>query len=603
MTNAGRNYKCVSDRPKGLTPGVFQKPKKSIEVRQVQLFSVMEIINKKAIQLPEKNLSLRETIEHMVNNSLLQLPIIDRGGRISAAVDIFLLINHLIKLVPDNKTIPNSCCRHRLNTININEPISNAAYFPVDRFVLDDNDRYEGMLSRSDVIRGFAKKLEIFHFVLDCLDIGIGILSDENNLIYANKSLRSATESKDGGQIYLPLEQIQAGLPAPEERIADIPVRYQYKKSNQDAILLYYPLEIIKEMTGTIVLVTRKPEGGHFSGLTSPHPTLRTQGDLNDIRDVFPDIVIVDPKMEHCVNLALKASGISSNVFISGPTGVGKEIVAEIIHRMGPRAGAPLVKVNCAAIPETLLESELFGYEKGAFTGAVKEGKSGLIEAANKGSLFLDEINSLPMQLQAKLLRFLQSKEFYKLGGTKTQRVDVRIIAAANSDIKDLVKKGSFREDLYYRLCVIPIPIPSLKDRPDEIVPLAMHFLTQFNSAYNLKKEFSAGVLEAFQQYSWPGNVRELQHLIEQLVVLTEPGVLEIRHLPEYLIPRAKPTEKIKVDVFDLMPLKEAQDIFERTIYIEARKRCKSVREIADKLGIHHSTVVRKLQYLKTLEG
>lgn len=150
---------------------------------------------------------------------------------------------------------------------------------------------------------------------------------------------------------------------------------------------------------------------------------------------------------------------------------------------------------------------------------------------------------------------------------------------------------------------MIPIPIPSLKDRPDEIVPLARHFLTQFNSAYNLKKEFSAGVLKAFQQYSWPGNVRELQHLIEQLVVLTEPGVLEIRHLPEYLIPRAKPTEKIKVDVFDLMPLKEAQDIFERTIYIEARKRCKSVREIADKLGIHHSTVVRKLQYLKTLEG
>lgn len=567
------------------------------------MFSVAEIISKKAIQLPDKNLFLKQAIEYMVNNSIQQVPIIDCEGRISAAVDIFLLINHLSKLVVDDEELPKSCCWRRLNTININEPIGNAAFFPVDRFVLDDDDKYSGILSRSDVIRGFSKKLEVLHFVLDCIDTGIGILSDKKKLIYANKSLRSAMESKDGVQVYLPLEEIQTALPDPEQRFADVPIRYQYKKGNQDAILLYYPFETDKEIVGTLVLVSRRPEGDHFSGLTSPHPTLMVKGDLNDIRDVFPDIVIVDPKMEQCVNLALKASAISSNVFISGPTGVGKEIVAEIIHRMGQRASMPFVKVNCAAIPETLLESELFGYEKGAFTGAVKEGKSGLIESANKGSLFLDEINSLPMQLQAKLLRFLQSKEFYKLGATKPQKVDVRIIVAANCDIKELVKKGSFREDLYYRLCVIPIPIPSLKDRPGDIVHLARHFLADFNSAYNLDKQFSAGVIAAFQNYNWPGNVRELQHLIEQLVVLTEPGIIETKHLPEYLIPNAGPSEKLKVDVFDLMPLKEAQDIFERAIYIEAKRRCKSVREIAEKLGIHHSTVVRKLQYLKALEN
>jgi len=227
-------------------------------------------------------------------------------------------------------------------------------------------------------------------------------------------------------------------------------------------------------------------------------------GVFDDIRDVFPDIVIVDPKMEHCVNLALKASGISSNVFISGPTGVGKEIVAEIIHRMGPRAGAPLVKVNCAAIPETLLESELFGYEKGAFTGAVKEGKSGLIEAANKGSLFLDEINSLPMQLQAKLLRFLQSKEFYKLGGTKTQRVDVRIIASTNQNLQEKMRTGQFREDFFYRLNVLPIKVPPLRERLEDIPLIVNHLLQKHCPKLNKPiKRVSLELIEIFMKRQW----------------------------------------------------------------------------------------------------
>lgn len=249
--------------------------------------------------------------------------------------------------------------------------------------------------------------------------------------------------------------------------------------------------------------------------------------------DVADNSIIAQSKeLKQVLSVAESIAPLDSSVLLYGESGTGKEVFARFIHEHSGRKDKPMITVNCAAFPENLIESELFGYEKGSFTGANKEGKLGLIESAHGGTLFLDEINSLPMSVQSKILRVIEEKSVQRIGAIKPKKVNFRLLVATNRELHQLVGEGKFREDLYYRLHVIPLTIPPIRNRKDDIVPLCLHFLDYFCKKYNLKKRFSEQVLEQAQCYQWPGNVREIRNFVERMVVMTPYATTEITSIP-----------------------------------------------------------------------
>lgn len=245
--------------------------------------------------------------------------------------------------------------------------------------------------------------------------------------------------------------------------------------------------------------------------------------------------------MQKLFTLVKKAAPTDSTILILGESGTGKELVARAIHNLSERKEEKFLAINCGALPRELIESELFGYEKGAFSGAHQR-KIGLFESADGGTLFLDEIGDLPMELQVKLLRALEQREIRRIGSVTDKAVDVRVIAATNRDLKENVQAGAFREDLYYRLSIVDIPLPPLRDRNEDIPQLADHFISRFNQKMNRSVEgIEPEALKRLMNYSWPGNVRELENLIQRCMVLRESGVISIEDLPETLSGRAKP--------------------------------------------------------------
>ncbi|MGB9975576.1 sigma 54-interacting transcriptional regulator [Thermovenabulum sp.] len=311
-------------------------------------------------------------------------------------------------------------------------------------------------------------------------------------------------------------------------------------------------------------------------------------------------IVSVSPVMEKLIHLCLRLANVDSTVLLLGESGVGKSLIARFIHDNSPRSKGPFVKINCGSIPASLLESELFGYETGAFTGAKREGKPGLIEMAHKGTLFLDEIGDLPLNLQVKLLQVLQDRELTRIGGIKPIEVDIRIIAATNRDLRKMVEDGAFREDLYYRLSVVPITVPPLRERKEDIEPLIFYFVNYYNKRNGISKTLLQEAIDVLKDYSWPGNVRELENFIERILVTSEKNFIGVEDLPQYIKKSETSRQNhCKITVEGLMPLKEAIEMVEKQLLFLARKQCKNTYEMADLLGINQSTVVRKLKKLK----
>jgi two-component system response regulator PilR (NtrC family) len=266
-------------------------------------------------------------------------------------------------------------------------------------------------------------------------------------------------------------------------------------------------------------------------------------------RAVFDNIVGKSEKMEKVFELVRKVSDSMSNILIYGDSGTGKELIARAIHFNSRKKDKPFVTINCGALPEGLLESELFGHMKGSFTGAVFN-KEGLFEVANGGTIFLDEVGETSPAIQVKLLRVLQDKEFKRVGGTKEIKVDVRIITATNRDLSKAVSEGKFREDLYYRLNVIPITLPPLRERTDDIPLLADHFLNKFNKALNKNvKGFSQTTMELFRNYEWRGNVRELENVIERAVALSNSEIITPEYLPDILRDSSRSSSAIPVNI------------------------------------------------------
>jgi len=298
------------------------------------------------------------------------------------------------------------------------------------------------------------------------------------------------------------------------------------------------------------------------------------------------------PQVQQILSLIEQVAPTKSNVLILGESGTGKSLVAELIHKNSPRRDGPFISINCAAIPETLLEAELFGYKKGAFTGAVAD-KKGLIELANGGTLFLDEIGDLPLGLQAKLLKFLETYEFIPLGDVQKKKVDIRLISATNKNLEELIEEGKFREDLYYRLSVIEIKIPPLRERKEDIPVLVYYFLEQASKQHNKKiKGITNEALSYLLNYDWPGNVRELRNVIERAVILARDEYILPHDLPEKII-KSSPSPEIGFG----KSLKEAIEEYEKTIILNTLKFCNYDKERAAKiLDIDLATLYRKLK-------
>jgi DNA-binding NtrC family response regulator len=315
-----------------------------------------------------------------------------------------------------------------------------------------------------------------------------------------------------------------------------------------------------------------------------------------DNRFSFNNIIGKNHRMRYVFDLITDVSPTNATVLISGESGTGKELVASAIHYNSLRKDGPFVKVNCAALPENLLESELFGHVKGSFTGALKDNK-GRFELAHTGTIFLDEVGDLAPHLQQKLLRVLQEKEFEPVGSAETRKIDVRVIAASNQDLKTRINEGGFREDLYYRLAVITIKLPPLRDRRDDIVPLLRHFLDKYNEETGKDiKDISPHALELLFSYDWPGNVRELENVIERAVILSKTDTIEKDTLPEEL--RVKETGYTLLSEDKSLP--EIMDEVEKKLILDTLNKIHwNKSKAADVLGIHRSTLISKLSKYK----
>ena len=309
------------------------------------------------------------------------------------------------------------------------------------------------------------------------------------------------------------------------------------------------------------------------------------------------DIIGRSPKMRQIYELICRIADTNATVLITGESGTGKELIARAIHKQSQRCLKPFVSVNCAAISEHLIESELFGHERGAFTGAIEK-HLGKFELAHTGVLFLDEVSTLRSDLQAKLLRALQEREFERVGGSKTIRVDVRIVAASNQDLKQMITDHTFREDLFYRLNVVPVHVPPLRERQEDIPLLIDHFLAKYNKAFQRQVEgFTSAALGVLRQYHWPGNVRELENVIERLVAISPQSTLGVEDLPLDLV---MVRQQAVSDIFTRgVSLRRAKAEFERHYILRVLEKTRwNQTEAARMLGIHRNTLLGKMEAL-----
>ena len=390
-----------------------------------------------------------------------------------------------------------------------------------------------------------------FAEVLDNIDVGIVVYDRNGNFVFVNRVMINWRNIPRNEYLTMNVRDFYGFI--------DVCVYDLVRQKKQTVSRLQYYQDCQKPnaptrmriVTGTPIfdgsgnieyVITKLQDVESFQTL---YKTLRKQTNIlresvsktdQPLKPSQDSIVAESQELKQVFAIADSVAPLDSSVLIYGESGSGKEVFARYIHEHSDRRDKPMITVNCAAFSESLIESELFGYEKGSFTGANKEGKVGLIQAADGGTLFLDEINSLPMSMQGKILRVIEEKSVQRVGAIRTKKVDFRLIAATNQDLHQLVEKGDFRRDLYYRLNVLPLIIPPVRQRRDDIVPLCLYFLEYFCKKYNLKKTFSQSVLRQVRAYSWPGNVREIRNFVERVVVMTPYATTEINSIPEGLL-------------------------------------------------------------------
>ncbi|GMB01419.1 sigma 54-interacting transcriptional regulator [Pelosinus sp. IPA-1] len=459
-----------------------------------------------------------------------------------------------------------------------------------------------------------------FNSILGLISDGVGLLNQKGHIVFVNAVFSSLVQrsseelqgkhisevasnvwenrdlSKSIAPAIVPLQYVIRPIIADDVEIGYIILM----KDDREVNCLKEKIKILKLKTESMEKQLAKEKEANWH----PHQYIGQSSEKNFIKRIkmdsaFEKFIGMNEQVLNAIALAAKAAKVQSTVLITGKSGTGKEVVAEGIHLASPRAKQPFIKINCAAIPGALLESELFGHEKGAFTGAIKR-KLGKFEMADGGTLFLDEIGEMEMSMQTKLLRILQTSSFERVGGEETIMVNVRILAATNQDIEVMVKEGRFREDLYYRLNVIPVSLPPLKERKDDIPLLVDFFLKKFN------KDFGKGILgikktamDALISYDWPGNVRELKNTIERVVALADNQYIELSDLHPTILQNTKSkfdnkaepmfTSLVQGDIFLL-------EEYEKQVIKAALQKYGSYTAAGKVLGITHKTVAAKAQ-------
>lgn len=463
---------------------------------------------------------------------------------------------------------------------------------------------------------------ELFEVLYDNIPYGIYILDDRGNYIYVNSTY---VESIGTSKTAILGTNVQEFVRRKEIEfcVSDIVYREKHRVSMlQDAYLQaglarrYYQQLIVSSP-----ILDARGEVKNVIAICIPmdmfvslcHEAEKKGYHLNyyksEKKKEKQSVIAESSTMRYLLEVADMVAKTDTSVLITGDSGTGKEVLAQFIHRHSSRAQEKLVVINCASLPENLLEAELFGYEKGAFTGAAPGGKKGLMEEADGGTLFLDEINSLPIVLQGKLLRALEEKTIKRIGATKTKRIDFRLLTASNEDLENAVKKKKFRLDLYYRLNVIPLKIPALKDRIEDIRPLAQYFLLHYNSKYAKNNKFTERTLTNMEEYDWPGNVRELKNFVERAVVMSADELIDISNIAdisktkglEYVVKNVmhqqnvrkerKPFETINGE---RLPLADYLSQCEKEYVKYALENCKNTYAAAEFLGTSQSAVMRK---------
>lgn len=456
------------------------------------------------------------------------------------------------------------------------------------------------------------EKYEFYEDVFDNMPDALYVLDDKGNMIYINYAMIKKFD--------IPRDEL---------------LRYNVFDMYDDGLIDYVISKNVYEQKKEVVMCQKifNSHGKELMQMVSQMPILNDKGDIQYIIGVMRDmeeligyyydalnkyqtvkdigskrsddnklLVYNSPQMSDLIRILNNVAPTDANILVQGESGTGKEVLAEYIHQMSERRDKEMVRINCAAFPETLLESELFGYEKGSFTGALGSGKKGLIETADGSTLFLDEINSLPLALQGKILRTIETKMVQRIGSDRPKKIDFRLIAATNEDLSECIKKKTFRADLYYRLNVIPAIIPPLRDRPSDIEPLIEYFLNKYCKKYGKEKTFGPEAMNVLKNYSWPGNVRELKNFVERIVLISASSVYCIKSIPpqmlngQLLSPSSSGNGGNSGCQFDIrMSLEENLNAFEKQIIESVVQQYGSGKSAAEVLRVNQSTISRKM--------
>ncbi|MGL6198832.1 MAG: sigma-54 interaction domain-containing protein [Lachnospiraceae bacterium] len=436
--------------------------------------------------------------------------------------------------------------------------------------------------------------------ILDNISDAVMITDADTVIVYVNKAyekILGASANKAIGRILRDMEPDAVAVKVIDTGVASHNIVDYLKTVDIHAVGLSFPLYREKKIIGAVSIFN------DISEIERLKSDLRRTKEFNrylqkeleekTLSQSFDEYVYCDQKIHELLQIAAKVAKTNVTVIIRGESGVGKEVLARAIYKESNRNKMPFIKVNCASIPENLLESELFGYEDGAFTDARKGGKLGKFELAQGGTIFLDEIGDMSFNMQAKILRVLQEREIERVGGTKVIPLDVRVMAATNRNLEEMMEAGQFRSDLYFRLNVIPLVIPPLRERKDDVMLLAQTMLNKINGSSAEAVELSADVIRILYQYNWPGNVRELQNVMEHANIIRSGPQIEVKDLPQYIIPTDYQDEPQQSDTYDF---RENINMMEKELIKKALIRNNNNKSKAIKeLGLSRRAFYEKL--------
>ncbi|PLT30048.1 sigma-54-dependent Fis family transcriptional regulator [Peribacillus deserti] len=570
--------------------------------------------------LPDQ--SLREVIQILEQHRIDGLPVINEERKVVGLITKSRLMRCFVEGISPDVPVY-EVMKGSVVTIGENETIETASRIPVGRLpVINEDGKLSGILTRTDILHSYSSHIDelqetihstsILHTILETAYEGIAVIDTKGIICEFNEAyarfLGKKREEAIGQHVTSIIENtrlhhvIQTGVAEKG---------YIQRIQGQDMVVHRIPIRRDGEVVGAIGMLI-------FQGVTELYNILGRMQELT--RQVtqnrlpqdtasqqeggFTKIIGNSEELQHVKRIARKAAGTPSTVLITGESGTGKEMFANAIHTFSPYAEGPFISVNCAAIPEHLLEAELFGYEEGAFTGAKKGGKPGKFELAHKGTLFLDEIGDMPALMQSKILRVLQEREVERVGGLAKHQVDVRIVAATNRRLEEMVREGDFREDLYYRLNIIRLEIPPLRERKEDISHLLDYQLHQFCERFGLEEKwFSEEAMNALISYSWPGNVRELVNTVEMLVSLSDSNMITLDELPARIMskrvenPLSAEVLEEKVEAAPLTRMKTSALEQEKELIVRVLIETNGNKAAAArKLGIQRSTLYEKLK-------